>query len=181
MPGQTTDIKVQLPGEGGASGPLQLRFIDISGGAGTLYAMATALVGASGNEVDVDSSGALKSDIGSSSVTQTGAVTSTGPVDASGAITVTTGQLGDGGASKAIIPVGTITSTVISAASGRLARVIVTALGVTPPVFTDGLLSLAFIPASAPIGSIYEVQIPIATGITLTGNATNPGLIVTYD
>ena len=65
--------------------------------------------------------------------------------------------------------------------AGRLARVIVTAVGPHPPVFVDGTDSLAFIPASAAVGTVYTVQIPITTGLTLTGSATNPGLIVTYD
>ena len=85
----------------------------------------------------------------------------------------------------AYIAAATAGNTVIKASKGKLMRVIVTTLGTAAMSFYDNSTTnsgniLFTIPASAPVGSIYDVQMPATAGITAGGSATNPGVSIAY-
>lgn len=101
---------------------------------------------------------------------------------------VTTGD-GDGnplgGTQTAIIAAGAGT-TVIKPFSGRLCKVVVTAVGSTGIVtFYDNATTnagtvLFVVPATATLGTIYDVSMPAAFGITAVATASGPALTVSY-
>lgn len=76
------------------------------------------------------------------------------------------------------------TSAGIKTGAGRLAKVIVTATGTgTATVYDNtsasGTVILA-IPASAAVGTIYDVQVPFVTGLSVVSATSGPALIVTW-
>jgi hypothetical protein len=83
------------------------------------------------------------------------------------------------------IPAATSADTSFKTAAGVLGKVIVTALGSGAANFYDnasghtGNLILS-VPASAAVGTIYSVDVPVVNGITCQGNAALPGLTVTW-
>lgn len=88
-----------------------------------------------------------------------------------------------GGATAAVASAaGTV---VIKAAPGRLCRVVVTATGTGVVTFFDNAsaasgLVLFAVPASAPVGSFYDVQMPAANGITASAAASSSGVTVSF-
>jgi hypothetical protein len=94
-------------------------------------------------------------------------------------------QTSGDGASKTKIAAGTAGNTVVKGAPGRLAKIIVTALGTSAMSFYDNASAATgqpdfTIPASAAVGSIYSVGCVMLYGIVAGGNAANPGVTVTF-
>jgi hypothetical protein len=89
-----------------------------------------------------------------------------------------------GGTATVAVAAGVATDTVVKAASGRLCRILVTAVGTNPLSVWDNASGhtgtvIGQLAASAPIGS-YDFQLPAANGITVQGNAANPAITVSY-
>jgi len=90
-----------------------------------------------------------------------------------------------GGNAYAGVAATTATDTVIKAASGRLCRVIVLVTGTNPMAIYDNATAgsgtqIGALPASPAVGAVYDFQVPCSNGITVKGNASNPGVVVTY-
>lgn len=95
-------------------------------------------------------------------------------------------QEANGGRNTTPVAAGTVANTVIKGTPGRIGKVVVTVLGTNPLSIYDNATTnsgtiLLTIPASAPAGSIYDVQFPAAAGITVAGNAANPGVTIGWD
>lgn len=95
-------------------------------------------------------------------------------------------QEANGGRNTTAFAAGTAVATPIKAAAGRIGKVIVTVLGTAAMNIYDNASAasgtiLCAIPASAPVGSIYDVQMPAANGITVGGVASSPGLTIGWD
>lgn len=78
------------------------------------------------------------------------------------------------------------TNTVVSNGPGRLARVLITALGTNALTIHDNASAasgtiIGYIEASAAAGTIRDFEMPAANGITVAGNANNPGFTVSWD
>lgn len=76
-------------------------------------------------------------------------------------------------------------NTVIKATRGRLCRVLVTGTGANSMVIHDNATTnsgtvIGTLPANAPVGSVYDFQMPAANGITISGSATNPSVTVSW-
>ncbi|MGH7743288.1 MAG: hypothetical protein ACREQ5_00500 [Candidatus Dormibacteria bacterium] len=91
-----------------------------------------------------------------------------------------------GGSTTAVIAAGAGT-TVVKASPGRLCRITVTTAGTTGAVtFYDNAASgsgtvLFVVPGSSvTVGTIYDVQMPAAAGITAVAAASGPALTVSF-
>jgi hypothetical protein len=89
-----------------------------------------------------------------------------------------------GGTNTVAIAAGAAANTVVKASAGRIARILVTTTGTNPlQVFdnasTNSGTIIAALPASPAIGT-YSFDLPAAAGITIAGNASNPGITVSY-
>ena len=94
-------------------------------------------------------------------------------------------SVSSGGAQTIAIPSGTATDTVVKAAGGRLCRVLVTATNSNAMLIFDNAsghtgTTIGAVPANAAVGSVYDFQLPAANGITVQGNANNPGVTIGY-
>lgn len=90
-----------------------------------------------------------------------------------------------GGRASTAIAAGITANTVIKASPGRLARILVTASGTNAlNVFDNnaspGGTQIALVPASATAGTLVDCQVPALNGITVQGNAANPGVTIFY-
>lgn len=90
-----------------------------------------------------------------------------------------------GGLNTTAVAAGTITDTVIKASAGRLARVLVTASGTAALNIYDNATThsgtiICAIPASAPVGSIYDLRMPATNGITVGGALNTPGITASW-
>ncbi len=90
-----------------------------------------------------------------------------------------------GGATKTAIAAGAAANTVVKASAARLARVLVTAVGTNAMLIYDNATTgsgtiIGVIPANAAVGSVYDFSMPAANGITVAGNAANPGVTISY-
>ena len=99
--------------------------------------------------------------------------------NAAGEAAVTTGGL-----NATSIAAGVTADTVIKAAPGRIARILVTTTGTNPLQVFDNASGhtgtiIAALPASPAIGP-YEFQFPAANGITVFGNAANPAVTMSW-
>lgn len=87
-----------------------------------------------------------------------------------------------GGVSKVV---GLVASQQISRGPGRLMKCIVTATGTGSWAFFDAVgaegSAMHAIPASAVVGQIYDVRIPIGTGIYAQATGAPPTLTVTFN
>lgn len=88
------------------------------------------------------------------------------------------------GAAYTVVAAGKATNTVISNSPGRLFRVIVTAVGAHALAIFDSATTnsgnvIGSLPANAPLGP-YTFSVPSTQGITVAGNATNPGITITW-
>jgi hypothetical protein len=77
------------------------------------------------------------------------------------------------------------TDTVVKAAPGRLARLIVTTLGTNALLIYDNATTgsgviIGAIPASAAVGSSFLFDMPAANGITVKGSGTNPAVTISF-
>lgn len=87
-----------------------------------------------------------------------------------------------GGYQTTAVAAGVSSDTVISAAAGKICRILVTTTGTNPLQVYDNAtagsgLIIAALPASPAIG-IYDFQMPAANGITVKGNAANPAVTI---
>ncbi len=103
-----------------------------------------------------------------------------GYIFADGAQSVSTG-----GQQTVAIASGTAADTVIKAAPGRLCRVLVTAQNTNPMLIFDNASGhtgtiIGAVPANAAVGSLYDFGLPAANGITVQGNAANPGVTISF-
>jgi hypothetical protein len=92
----------------------------------------------------------------------------------------------DGGSFSTPIAAGVTTDTVIKPSAGRLCKVLITATGTNPMSIFDNASGhtgtiIGQFPANPVVGSIVSFQMPAANGITVQGNAANPGFTVSFD
>jgi hypothetical protein len=90
-----------------------------------------------------------------------------------------------GGRTSLAIAAGVTANTVVKGSPGRLARILVTASGTGAlNVFDNSSAAsgtqIALVPASAPAGTLVDCQAPALSGITVQGNAANPGITIFY-
>lgn len=95
-------------------------------------------------------------------------------------------QSASGGRSTSLYAAGTASNVVIKGTPGRIGKVVVTATGTAGVNIYDnattnsGTILLA-VPANAVVGTIYDVQLPAAAGITVGGVASSPALTIGWD
>ena len=93
-----------------------------------------------------------------------------------------------GGKTTTPVASGTNSDTVIKAAAGRLARVSITAAAGTTtgttPIYDNASghtgTILVVIPNNQAVGSIIDVNMPAALGITVNGGANSPGMTISF-
>jgi hypothetical protein len=91
-----------------------------------------------------------------------------------------------GGVATAAVAAGTAADTVISPAPGRLCKVLVTTLGTNAMQIFDNASAgsgriIGQLAASAPVGTLLELSIPAALGITVKGSAQNPAVTISFN
>jgi hypothetical protein len=94
-------------------------------------------------------------------------------------------SVSSGGAQTVAIASGTAADTVVKASPGRLCRVLVTATNTNEMDIFDNASGhtgtiIGVVQANAANGSIYDFQMPAANGITVHGNANNPGVTIGF-
>ena len=81
-------------------------------------------------------------------------------------------------------PIATNTTTTIKTGAGRLAKILVTSTGTgTGNCYNNtsaGGTIIAAIPASAAVGTVYDLQMPYTTGLTCISATSGPGFTVSY-
>jgi hypothetical protein len=90
-----------------------------------------------------------------------------------------------GGNTTTAVAASVATDTVIKATPGRLCKVLVTTTGTVASSFYDNATThtgtvIGYIPANPTVGTVYDFQFPAANGITYGGNASNPGLTISW-
>ncbi len=90
-----------------------------------------------------------------------------------------------GGVSTDVVAAGAATDTVISAAAGRLCRVLVTTLGTNAMTIYDNATAgsgriIGIVPASAAAGTVLTFLMPTTNGITVDGHSDNPAVTVSW-
>jgi hypothetical protein len=88
-----------------------------------------------------------------------------------------------GGLFTTPVAASTATDTVIKAAPGRLCRALVTATGTHAMEIWDNASGhtgtiIGALPANPAVGQVYDFQMPAASGITVQGDANNPGVTI---
>ncbi|QBD76178.1 hypothetical protein EPA93_09215 [Ktedonosporobacter rubrisoli] len=94
-------------------------------------------------------------------------------------------DVSNGGRATIAIAAGMATDTVVKAAAGRLCRVLVTAAGTALLIIYDNASGhtgtiIGILPANPAVGAVFDFQLPAINGITVAGNASNPGITVSY-
>lgn len=92
-------------------------------------------------------------------------------------------QVSSGGTTA--VSVASATPGAVKSSAGRLCRVIITTLGTGSQVFYDNASAasgtiLFATAASAPVGTIYDIQAPAVNGIYAAGAASTPVCTVLY-
>jgi hypothetical protein len=82
------------------------------------------------------------------------------------------------------VAAGKSTDTVVKASPGRLGRILVTTSGSNAMLIYDNAsghtgMIIGAVAANAPIGPV-ESGFPAANGITVQGNASNPGVTISF-
>jgi len=93
-----------------------------------------------------------------------------------------------GGKTTAAVASGTATDTVVKASPGRLCRIAVTAAAGTTtgttPIYDNATghtgTILVVVPNNTAVGTVLDVQMPAAAGITVNGGANSPGMTISY-
>jgi hypothetical protein len=90
-----------------------------------------------------------------------------------------------GGQGTTAIAAGVATDTVIKAAGGYLAGVMVTTQGTNAMVIYDNASAgsgkiIGVVAANAPAGPPFFYHMPAANGITVLGNANNPAVTISW-
>lgn len=99
--------------------------------------------------------------------------------------TATIGGINNDGTQTTAIAAGAAADTVVKASAGRLAAVLVTATGTNAMLIFDNASGhtgtiIGYIPANATVGTIVVFKMPAANGITVQGNAANPGVTISW-
>ncbi len=94
-------------------------------------------------------------------------------------------SVSDGGVQTVAIASGTATDTVVKASPGRLCRVLVTATNTHELDIFDNASGhtgtiIGVVAANAANGTVAVFQMPAANGITVQGNAANPGVTISF-
>lgn len=89
------------------------------------------------------------------------------------------------GLSTTAVAAGTAANTVIKASAGRLARVLITLTGTASMLIYDNATTnsgtlIGVIPANPTAGQVFEFKMPAASGITVDGDANNPGVTISW-
>jgi hypothetical protein len=95
-------------------------------------------------------------------------------------------SVSDGGMQTAAIAAGTATDTTVKAGPGRLCRVLVTTTGTNAMQIFDNASGhsgtiLGALPANPTVGQVYSFQMPAQSGITVKGDANNPGVTISFN
>lgn len=90
-----------------------------------------------------------------------------------------------GGTATVAVAAATVANTVVKASAGRLCRILITATGTNPlQVFDNATTNTGTVigafAASPAVGMVVDFQMPAANGITVGGNAANPGFTLSY-
>lgn len=90
-----------------------------------------------------------------------------------------------GGRASTAIAAGASANTVVKGSPGRLARILVTATGTNQLSVYDNASTpsgtiIGIVPANAAVGTVADCQAPAVNGITVAGNASNPGVTIFY-
>jgi hypothetical protein len=90
-----------------------------------------------------------------------------------------------GGRTSTALAAGVAGNMTVRASPGRLARILVTATGTNEMDIYDnnsGVTGtiIGIVPANAAVGTIIDCQAPALNGITVKGNAANPGVTIFY-
>jgi hypothetical protein len=91
----------------------------------------------------------------------------------------------DASTATVAIASGHTADTVVKASAGRLARVLVTTTNTTAMQIFDNASAgsgkvIGYIPANPTAGNVYTFHMPAALGVTVKGDANNPGVTVSY-
>jgi hypothetical protein len=89
------------------------------------------------------------------------------------------------GQSTTPVAASTAANTVIKASTGRLAKILITATGTASMLIYDNATTnsgtiIGVIPANPTAGQIFDLKMPAANGITVAGNANNPGVTISW-
>lgn len=94
-------------------------------------------------------------------------------------------QQNNGGQFAAAVAAGASGAAVVLTGHGRLCKVIVMTSGSAATDIYDNTAAsgtkILTIPASPTVGAIYDVQIPVATGIFPAGTTNTSALTITYE
>ena len=90
-----------------------------------------------------------------------------------------------GGKQTTAVAAGTTTDTVIKASPGRLCKVLITTSAAAAIVFYDNTSGhtgtiIGYIAASTAVGTVVDLQMPAANGITFAGIASSPAFTVSW-
>jgi hypothetical protein len=93
--------------------------------------------------------------------------------------------MSSGGLQTSAVAASTSANTVIKASAGRKCRILVTTTGTNAMSIYDNASAasgtvIGALPASPAVGTIYDLQMPAANGITVGGNANNPGITISW-
>lgn len=89
-----------------------------------------------------------------------------------------------GGDKSVFIPAATSTNTIVKNSAGRLAAILVSAVGTGGPIAFDNASAasgtpVGAVPVSAPVG-LYVFNAPCLNGIVIQGNLLHPAMTVFY-
>lgn len=93
-----------------------------------------------------------------------------------------------GGKTTTAVASGTASDTAIKASPGRLCRIAITAAAGTTtgttPIYDNASghtgTILVVVPNNTAVGTIIDVQMPAAVGITVNGGANSPGMTIAF-
>lgn len=90
-----------------------------------------------------------------------------------------------GGLQTTAISAGLTADTTIKGAAGRLCKVLVTSAGTNALLIYDNATGhtgtiICSIAANAAAGTLVDLQMPAALGITIQGNSNNPAVTVSW-
>jgi hypothetical protein len=90
------------------------------------------------------------------------------------------------GSSNLTIAAGVATDTVVKGSGGTLVKILVVTTGTNALLVYDNNSThsgtiIGAVPANAAVGSVYSFGFPASVGITVQGNAANPGVTVNFD
>ena len=88
-----------------------------------------------------------------------------------------------GGSVATPVAASKASDTIIKAIPGRLCRVLVTTTGTNAMLLYDNASGhigtiIGALPASPAVGNVYDFQMPAMAGITVEGDANNPGVTI---